>query len=126
MDTKRIESYKEFAKYLEYPMIMFEAESGKVLDINYEAELLLGSGVKKIKIEPGRAIKKVNFWEKLHEQKSLMWNRIRLTAGDHEYLVSGLINEATIDDCVIYTMLFETQPDLNLGNIIMERMPWQL
>ena len=122
MDTKRIESFKEFAKYLEYPMIMFEAESGKVLDINYEAELLLGSGIKKIKMEPGRAIKKVNFWEKLHEQKSLMWNRIRLMAGEHEYLVSGLINEATIDNCVIYTMLFETQPDLNLGNIIMERI----
>lgn len=122
MDKKRIESYKEFAKYLEYPMIMFEAESGKVLDINYEAELLLGSKIENIKIEPGRAIKKVNFWEKLHDQKSLMWNRIRLMAGEHEYLVSGLINETTIDNCVIYTMLFETQPDLNLGNIIMERI----
>lgn len=122
MDTKRIESYKEFAKYLEYPMIMFEAESGKVLDINYEAELLLGSSVKKIKMEPGRAIQKIDFWEKLHEQKSLMWNRIRLTAGNHEYLVSGLINEATVDNRVIYTMLFETKPDLNLGSTIMERV----
>ena len=30
MDEKRIEIFKEFASYIEYPMVVFEAESGDV------------------------------------------------------------------------------------------------
>lgn len=122
MGTKRIESYKQFAKYLEYPMVVFEAESGKVLDINHEAEEILGGHVDKIQMKPGRAITKTNFWELLHDRKSLMWNRIRLVTDDHEYLVSGLANEVVEEDKVIYTLLFEPQADLNLGSLIMERI----
>ena len=122
MDIKRIESYKQFAKYLEYPMIVFEAETGKVIDMNYEAEMILGSHVDRIQMEPGRAIAKVDFWEKLHEKKSLVWHRIRLTTDSHEYLVTGLVNEAQEEDKLIYTLLFETQIDMNIGSRIMERI----
>ena len=58
MDTKRIESFKEFAGHLEYPMVIFEAESGKVLEINDEAKELIGGDVKNISIEPGRSLTK--------------------------------------------------------------------
>ena len=122
MNTKRIESYKQFAKYLEYPMVVFEAESGKVIDMNYEAEMILGSHVGCIQMEPGRAIVKGDFWEKLHEKKSLVWHQIRLTTDDHEYLVTGLVNEAQEEDKLIYTLLFETQMDMNVGSRIMERL----
>lgn len=122
MDTKRIESFKEFAKYLEYPMVVFEAESGNVLDINYEAEVLLGSGVQTIRIEPGRALTKLNFWEMLHGKKSLMWHRIRMFADDKEYLVCGLVNEATVEDKLIYTVLFELRADLDIGSLTLERI----
>ena len=86
MDTERIESFKQFAKYLEYPMVVFEAESGDVLDINYEAEVLLGSKVTNIKIEPGRTFTKHSFWDILHGKKSLIWHRIRMIADNKEYL----------------------------------------
>lgn len=122
MNTKRIESYKEFTKYLEYPMVAFEADSGKVLDVNSEAELILGGYVDNIKMKPGRSIAKVNFWEKLHEKKSLMWNRIRLIADGQEYLVSGLVNEIEEEERIVYTVLFELQEDLNLGSMVMERI----
>ena len=60
MDTQRIESFKQFAQYLEYPMVVFEAESGRVLDINYEAEVLLGTKATNIKvIEPNQRISSV-------------------------------------------------------------------
>lgn len=122
MDTKRIESFKQFAKYLEYPMVVFEAESGQVLDINYEAEVLLGSHVKNIHIEPGRSLTKLNFWEMLHGKKSLMWHRIRMVADGKEHLVCGLVNEAVVADTLIYTVLFELRADLNIGSLTLERI----
>lgn len=122
MDAKRIESFKQFAKYLEYPMVVFEAESGKVLDINYEAEILLGSNVQSIRIEPGRSLTKLNFWEMLHGKKSLMWHRIRMIADDKERLVCGLVNETVVADKLIYTVLFELRADLNIGSLTLERI----
>ena len=122
MDTKRIESFKQFARYLEYPMVVFEAESGKVLDINYEAEVLLGGHVQSIQIEPGRSLTKLNFWELLHGKKSLMWHRIRMVADGKEHLVCGLVNEAVEADKLIYTVLFELRADLNIGSLTLERI----
>lgn len=122
MDTKRIESFKQFAKYLEYPMVVFEAESGKVLDINYEAEVLLGSSVQSIRIEPGRSLTKLNFWEMLHGKKSLMWHRIRMIVDGKEHLVCGLVNEATVADKLIYTVLFELRAGMNIGSLTLERI----
>lgn len=122
MNIKRIESYKQFAKYLEYPMIVFEAETGKVIDMNYEAGMILGSGVRQIQMEPGRSISKTDFWERLHEKKSLVWSQIRLIADSHEYLVTGLVNEAWEEDKLVYTLLFEMQTDMNMRSRIMERI----
>ena len=122
MDTKRIESFKQFAKYLKYPMVVFEAETGTVVDRNQEAAQLLGEQVKTVRIDPGRAITKGDFWESLQQKKSVMWQRIRLYADEREQLVSGLVNEAIVDGRKIYTLLFEPQADLNLGNLILERI----
>ena len=122
MDTKRIESFKEFAKYFEYPMVVFEANSGDVLDINYQAEVLLGGKVQSINVSPGRAMTKQNFWEMLHGKKTLIWHRIRLVADGKEHLVSGLINETKDDENPIYTLLFERRADLNIGSLTLERI----
>ena len=120
MDTQRIESFKQFAQYLEYPMVVFEAESGNVLDINYEAEVLLGTKVANISIAPGRTFTKHSFWDVLHGKKSLIWHRIRMIADNKEYLVSGLINEMIEADTRIYTLLFERRADLNIGSLTLE------
>ena len=122
MDTKRIESFKEFAGHLEYPMVIFEAESGKVLEINDEAKELIGGDVKNISIEPGRSLTKLNFWDMLHKRKSLMWHRIRMVVDGEEHLVCGLVNEATVNEQLIYTVLFERRADLNIGSFTLERI----
>ncbi|MCM1157913.1 MAG: PAS domain-containing protein [Bacteroidales bacterium] len=122
MNTKRIESFKEFAKHLEYPMVVFEADSGKVLNINHEAEEVLGGAVQFIHIEPARALTKLNFWEILHGKKSIMWHRIRVTADGREHLVCGLVNEMMEEEKLIYTLLFEPRADLNIGSFTLERI----
>lgn len=122
MDTQKMDSYKEFAKHIEYPMVIFDADSGEVLHINYEAGVLIGTQVKKIHIEPGKALNQNEFWETLHGRKSLIWHRIRMMADDREYLVSGLIHEAAIEDRIIYTLLFERRADLNIGSVTLERI----
>ena len=121
-NNKRIDIFKEFASYIEYPMVVFEAESGNVLDINYEAEVLLGKNVNNIRIEPGRAFTKTDFWNALMTKKSVIWHRIRMFADDKEYLVSGLINETTVDGKLIYTVLFEMRADMNIGSLTLERI----
>lgn len=122
MDKRRIDIFKEFAAYIEYPMIVFEAESGKVLDINDEAETLLGGKVKNIHIEPGRVLTKADFWNMLKNKKSLIWHRIRMVADGKEHLVAGLVNEACIDDILIYTLMFEFRADMNIGSHTLERI----
>lgn len=122
MDTQKMDSYKEFAKHIEYPMVIFDADSGEVLHINYEAGVLIGTQVKEIHIEPGKALNQNEFWETLHGRKSLIWHRIRMMADDREYLVSGLIHEAAIEDQTIYTLLFERRADLNIGSVTLERI----
>ena len=118
----RIDIFKEFASYMEYPMVIFEAKSGKVIDINYEAEVLLGKDIKNISIEPGRAFTRVEFWNVLRTKKSLIWHRIRLVADSKEYLVSGLVNEMTVDDKLVYSVLFEFRADMNIGSLTLERI----
>lgn len=122
MDTKRIESFKEFAGHLEYPMVVFEADTGNVLEINEEAKELLGGEVENISIEPGRSLTKLNFWELLHTRKSLMWHRIRMCVDGEEHQVCGLVNEATVEERLIYTVLFERRADLNIGSFTLERI----
>lgn len=122
MDSKRIDIFKEFASYIEYPMVVFEAESGKILDINDEAKQLLGNDVKNIHIEPGRVLTKRDFWNMLKSKKSLIWHRIRMVTDGNEHLVSGLVNETSVDGELIYSVMFELRADMNIGSLTLERI----
>lgn len=122
MAKNRIDIYREFAQYIEYPMVIFEAESGKVLEMNYDAEVLIGKKAEVIQMKPGRALTTASFWELLRGKKSMIWHRIRLIADGKEILVSGLVNEADIDGTVIYSLLFERRADLNIGSVTLEKI----
>ena len=122
MDSKRIDIFKEFASYIEYPMVVFEAESGNVLDINDEAKLLLGDDVKNIHIEPGRVLTKQDFWNMLKTKKSLIWHRIRMVTDGNEHLVAGLVNETSVDGVLIYSVMFELRADMTIGSLTLERI----
>lgn len=120
MDKERMEIFKQFTNYITYPMVVFEAETGSVLDMNREAEQILGGKVEKIVIEPKYSLTKHNFWEPLHKRKSMMWNYICLKADEKEYLVSGLINVTNTQSRYIYTLLFETRTTSYNGNLTLE------
>ena len=122
MDKNCIDIYQEFANHIEYPMVVFEAESGTVLGMNYDAEVLLGTKAEVIHMEPGRTLTTTNFWETLHGKKSMIWHRIRLNADGKEILVSGLINETIVGGKLVYSLLFERRSDMNIGSVTLERI----
>lgn len=120
MSKERIESYKQFADNIKYPMLIFEAESGKVLCMNYEAELVFGRQVERVELQPGRILVKDDFWTMLHSKKGIMWHRLRLVADGNEHAVSGFVNEMELDGVLIYTVLFEAQ--MRMGSFVLERV----
>lgn len=122
MEKTQFDIYQEFSQNIGYPMVIFEGESGKVLEMNYDAEILLGTKAEIIRMEPGRALTKEDFWEMLHGRKSMIWHRIRLMADDREVLVSGFIHEEIVDGTLIYCLMFERRSDLNIGSVTLERI----
>ncbi|MDO5154402.1 MAG: PAS domain-containing protein [Eubacteriales bacterium] len=120
MSEERIEKYKQFADCIQYPMIMFEAESGEVIHVNYEASVVFGKQVKHLSIEPRNAMMRTDFWELLHTKKSLIWQRVRLTADEKEYAISAFVNEIDHQGTRIYTVMFENK--MQLGSLLLERV----
>ena len=45
-----------------------------------------------------------------------------MVADNEEHLVCGLVNEATVNEQLIYTVLFERRADLNIGSFTLERI----
>lgn len=120
MSKERMDSFRQFANNIEYPMVTFEADTGRVVYMNYEAEVVLGKEVECLRVEAGRTMVKKDFWEMLHSRKSVMWHRLRLVADGNEHAVSGWVNEMEIDGVLLYTVLFEAQ--MVLGSLVLERV----
>ena len=78
INTEKMDKFKKFAEDMSYPMIAFEADTGKVIEINREAQKIFPDEVKKVSIEPGDSLSKLNFWELLHKRKRLMRSHIWL------------------------------------------------
>lgn len=120
MDRERFECYEQFVDQVKYPMVMFEAVSGKVLKINNEAAVMFGKQVERLVIEPRNARVHQEFWQRLHTKKSLFWHRIRLIADETEFAVSGFVNEIIHEGVAVYTVIFETQ--MQFGGLVLENV----
>lgn len=120
MSKKCIEIYKQFAQCIDFPVVMFEADTGRVLYMNYEAEVVLGKQVEQITMETKRVIMKADFWELLHTKKSIMWHRLRILADGHDHAVSGFVHEFEENGTLIYMVMFEAQ--MKLGSFVLERV----
>lgn len=118
----RISVYKEFSKCIEYPIVLFDAVDGHVIDINYEASTILGTDIKHIEMTPDKFMQSEDFWGKLKRRKALIWHRIVLTVDGTRYLLSGLVNEFEIDEKLVYMVLFESRGDANIGSITLEKI----
>lgn len=119
MKKECMENYKQFGQCIEYPMVIFEAESGKVQYMNYEAEIILGKQ-EYVLLQPARSMLEDDFWEELHSKKSLIWHRLRLLAGEREHIISGFVNEKIVGQTVVYTLMFQAQ--IQLGSLTLERV----
>ena len=122
MGISRTESYIEFASHIEYPVVIFAEDTGEVLAINYEARLVLGQNTTSIQMQPDKFMITDDFWEKLHNRKSIIWHRILLHTQDKEYYVSGLINEYQEEGRTIYMVMFELRAELMIGSVTLERI----
>lgn len=122
MVSDRLENYKEFAKHMEYPMVIFSGNSGEVIEANYEAQTILGQNVSKIIMKTDKFMYSEDFWGKLHRKKSLIWHRILLLVDGRRYVVSGIVNEFEKNGEIIYMVLFELRTDMNIGSVTLERI----
>ena len=68
MSKERMDSFRQFANNIEYPMVTFEADTGRVVYMNYEAEVVLGKEVECLRVEAGRTRVKKDFWESVHSR----------------------------------------------------------
>lgn len=122
MHSDRIKSYLGFMDYLEYPMVLCEKKSGKVLKMNYEAQMLLGKDVEKLAIKQDASHVEEFVTEKLEHLKSLLWYRILLEADDRRYFVSGIVNTFVDEGTEYYALMFESRGDHQRGSVTLERV----
>lgn len=126
MDTKasgkRIQSYLDFMNYMEYPMVLFEKDSGRVLKVNYEAQMIIGKDVSKITVTQDSSHVEEIVAEKLEVSKSILWYRIILQADDRSYYVSGIVNTFEENGTEYYAVMFESRGDLQRGSVTLERI----
>ncbi len=122
MQSERINSYISFMDYFEYPMVLFEKESGAVVRMNYGAQKLLGTEVSKLSIVQDKARAEENFEDQLEYENAVLWYRIVLAADDRTYYVSGIVNAFTEEGKEYYALLFESRGDLRQGSLTLERI----
>lgn len=122
MQSERINSYISFMEFFEYPMVLFEKESGAVVRMNYEAQKLLGKKVSKITITQDATHVEEIFEERLEHSNSILWYRIILTADDRKYYVSGIVNMFSEGGRDYYALMFESRGDLRRGSVTLEHM----
>lgn len=122
MHSDRVKSYMDFMDYLEYPMALFEKESGRVIKLNYEAQTFLGKDVKRIAVKQDVAHAEDIFEQRLGQSRSLLWYRISLEADDRNYLVGGILNVFIDEGTEYYALMFESRADLQRGSITLERV----
>ena len=51
MGKLRLESYQEFAKRIEFPVIAYRVDTGEVIIMNYEAKLILGQKTTHVQVK---------------------------------------------------------------------------
>ncbi len=122
MGSKRIESYLQFMDYLEYPMVLFEKETGVVVKLNYQAQTILGKDVTEISVKPDKLHIEQRFWERLSNAKSLIWYRILIGVGAQNYYVSGIVNEFEEEGKSYCALMFESRGKLQHGSVTLERV----
>ncbi|MBO5238308.1 MAG: PAS domain-containing protein [Lachnospiraceae bacterium] len=122
MGKLRFDCYEDFAKRIEFPVVAFEADTGKVVIMNYEAKLLLGQKTEKIEMSIEKAADANRFWTLLHDRKAIMEHHLIISNEKREFPVMGIVNEFEVDDQKMYMLLFEQRSGFGMNSWLLERI----
>lgn len=122
MGKLRFDCYEDFAKRIEFPVVAFEADTGKVVIMNYEAKLLLGQKTEKIDMSIEKAADANRFWTLLHDRKAIMEHHLIIANEKREFPVMGIVNEFEVDDQKMYMLLFEQRSGFGMNSWLLERI----
>lgn len=122
MSKLRLDCYEEFAKRIEYPVVILEADTGIVQSMNYEAKLILGQKTQKLEIKLEALADSDRFWVQLHDRKAMVEHHIVLSNENKEYAVAGLVNEFEMNGTRMYMLLFDVRTGLGKNTWLLERI----
>ena len=107
MGKLRFDCYEDFAKRIEYPVIVFRADSGEIVIMNYEAKLILGQKTEKVILELEDQNANHAFWTQLHDRKAMTNYQMILSNEVRQFPVAGIVNEFEVDEDVYYMFIFD-------------------
>lgn len=122
MGKLRFDCYEEFAKRIEFPIVAFQADTGAVLIMNYEAKLILGQKTQKLTVDIEKVADSNRFWTQLHDRKAIVEHHLILSNGVREFPVAGIVNEFELDGKLIYMLLFDQRTGLGMNSWLLERI----
>ncbi|MBQ8147410.1 MAG: PAS domain-containing protein [Lachnospiraceae bacterium] len=122
MGKLRYDCYEDFAKRIEFPVVIVEADTGNVVLMNYEAKLLLGQKTQNLSIEIEKIADANRFWTQLHDRKAIVEYHLVLSNGVREYPIVGIVNEFEVDEQRMYMLLFEQRPGTGMNSWLLERI----
>lgn len=122
MGKLRFDCYEEFSKKIEFPLVAFEAETGNVRIMNYEAKLILGQKTQKLEMKLESLADKDRFWTQLHDRKAMAEHHIILSNGSKDFLVAGLVNEFEVAGIRMYMLMFDIRTGLGRNTWLLERI----
>lgn len=122
MGKLRFDCYEEFAKRIEFPIVAFQADTGAVLIMNYEAKLILGQKTQKLTVDIEKVADSNRFWTQLHDRKAIVEHHLILSNGVREFPIAGIVNEFELDGKQIYMLLFDQRTGLGMNSWLLERI----
>ncbi len=122
MGKLRLDSYQEFAKRIEFPIIAYRADTGEVIIMNYEAKLILGQKTTHVQVKLTQDAENEEFFKRLHDRRTMIAHQMILNNHIREYTIEGIVNEFDVDDQDYYMILFDQKSLSGDDNHMLERM----
>lgn len=122
MGKLRFDCYQDFSKRIEFPVVVFEAETGKVLIMNYEAKLILGQKTQIITMSIEKIADSGRFWEQLHDRKAIVEHHLLISNGNKEFPIAGIVNEFEVEDKRMYMLIFDQRSGMGMNQWLLERI----
>lgn len=122
MGRLRLESYQEFSKRIEFPVIAYRADTGEIIIMNYEAKLILGQKTTHVSVKLAQTTENEEFFVRLHDRRTMIAHQMILSNDVREYSIEGIVNEFDVDDQIYYMLIFDQKSLSGDDNHMLERM----